>query len=57
MSAFGNTEKDEIVDCIKYYIINKKEEDPNECISHIIEDVMEAVTVGVTDGLSSVEDE
>jgi hypothetical protein len=55
MSAFDNNIKDEIVDSIKNFIEEKKEQQPTIQINELIKEVMEAVSVGLERGIWYIE--
>ena len=55
MSAFGNYEKDNIVDAIE--ILAKSEYNEGKSPRQIIESIMEAVTYGITSALFDLRDE
>jgi hypothetical protein len=55
MSAFGDYAKDDIVDSIKLFVQEKKEQDPQIQISKLVEEVMEAVGYGLRDAIWTIE--
>ena len=55
MSAFGNYQKDDIVEAIKNFIEYKKEQQPDIQVNILIEETMEAVTYGLRYAIWNIE--
>ena len=55
MSAFGNYQKDDIVEAIKNFIEYKKEQQPDIQVNVLIEETMEAVTYGLSYAIWNIE--
>ena len=55
MSAFGNYQKDDIVEAIKNFIEYKKEQQPDIQVNILIEETMEAVTYGLRNAIWDIE--
>ena len=57
MSAFGNYLKDDIVDSIKNFVSDKKEDNPEIQINQLVKEVMEAVSYGLESSIYKIENE
>lgn len=55
MSAFGNYEKDDIVDSIKRFIESEKEKNPEVQINKLLAETMEAVNYAMEQAIWEIE--
>lgn len=55
MSAFDNNTKDDIVDSIRAFIQEKKEQQPDIQINELIKETMEAVNYGLERAIWDIE--